>query len=512
VHPLKFERVEIDGVPAYIGNNAGQIVAGVAFRVGTGDEAPFERGLTAVAAELAAIDVDTVEFDVGMTVTSFVARGTAEEVSDALAAVCRALPAFVDDDLTQLADTILDESPRAPTLQSTLLSLRFGAHDYGTSTLPPLGLLRVDGEAVRAWTARHFNRSNAALWSTGPIAATMSLPLPPGDRCAPPSRPETECAAPAWCPNAWLGELFHDAIDCTMLAPMSDTTLVALRALQDEIVERLGDTSLRGNMPEIRLARWSDDLGYVTLSLDTIASGNDGIEAVLGSLDDFAELGPDPDELAAAVTEIWRWSTERDNGERVAEMLASDELRTGRSRLLAGFLESVDAVTGAEVQAVFTELRETIVLAIPSDADIVDPEIALLERTDGMAVDGKQYRRAETTGTPADDARLVIGADGVTLSSADQQLTIYYDDCVAAVEYPDASIALYDVDGTTIEFAAAEWRDGEQALAAVVAEVAPEVMLIAGRTLGVQAARSTPDDDADDADTDDDAEADENDA
>jgi zinc protease len=510
VHPLAFERVEIDGVPAYIGNNTGPVVAGLAFRVGTVDEAPFERGLTAVVAELAAIDVDTVEFDAGMTVTSFVARGSADEVSDALAAVCRALPAFTDDDFTQLAGTILDESPQAPALLSTLLSLRFGAHDFGTATLPPLGLLRADGEAARAWTARFFNRSNAALWSTGPLAATASLALPAGERSAPPSRPETECPAPAWCPNAWLGTIFHDAIDCTMLAPMSDATLVALRALQDEIVERLADTALAGRRPDIHLARWSEDLGYVTLSLDTLASGNEGVEVVLGSLDDFAELGPDPDELAGAVTEIWRWSTEHDNAEPVAEMLAADELRTRRPRLLDAFLESIDAVTAAEVQDVFTELRETIVLAIPSDADIVDPEMTLLERTDGMTVDGKQYRRAETTGTPADDARLFIGADGVTLSTADQQLTIYYEDCVAAVAYPDESIALYDVDGTMIEFAAADWRDGDKAHAAVVAAVAPDDMLVAERTLGTQVEPSTIDEDIDaDADEDEDADADE---
>src|SRR5262249_38478157 len=127
--------------------------------------------------------------------------------------------------------------------------------------------------------------------------------------------------------------------------------------------------------------------------------------------------------------------------------------------------------------------------------------------TDGVTVDGKQYRRAETTGTPADDARLVIGADGVTLSTADQQLTIFYDDCVAAVAYPDVSIALYDVDGTTIEFAAAEWRDGEKAHADVLAAVAPDLMLTAGRTLGMQVAPATTDEDEDvdanaDADTD----------
>jgi hypothetical protein len=498
VQPTAFQRIEIDGVPAYIGNDDGPIVAGLAFRVGAADESPFERGLTSVVAELAAIDVEGVEFDVGMTITSFVARGLAEEVSSALAAVCSALPSFTDEDFAQLADTILDESPAAPTLPSTLLSMRFGAHDYGTSTLPPLGLLRAGNDTARAWTARFFNRGNAALWSTGPLAASTSLPLPPGERCAPPARPETECPAPAWCPNAWLGMMFHDAIDCTMLAPMRDATFVALRAFQDEIVERLADSPLARKMPALDFARWSDDLAYVTLSLDTAASGNEGIEAILGSLDDFVELGPDPDELRAAITEIWRWNTGRENAERVAEMLAADELRSGRTRVLAEFLESVDAVTAGDVQQVFTDLRDTVVLATPSDADIVDAEMTLLERTDGMTVDGKQYRRSEITGTPLDDARLVVGADGVTFSSADQQLTIYYEDCVAVVEYPDDSITLYDVDGTTIDFTVADWRDGAQAHATVVESVAPDVTLVARRTLGPQFAASSPAEEPDD--------------
>src|SRR5262249_27621280 len=141
----------------------------------------------------------------------------------------------------------------------------------------------------------------------------------------------------------------------TMLAPTSDATLVALRALTDEIVERLADTPLARAVPAIRLDRWSDEVGYVTMALETIVSGNDGIEAILSSLDDFTEFGPDPEELAAAIADIWRWSTDHDNVEQIAENLAVDELRTGRPRVLDRFLAAVDEVTAAEVQQVFAE-------------------------------------------------------------------------------------------------------------------------------------------------------------
>jgi hypothetical protein len=486
--PLSFERLEIDGVGAYIGNRSGPVVAGLTFRVGVADEAPLERGMTNLVAELAAIDVDAVEFEVGMAATTFVARGDAGEVTDALTAVCRALGTFADDDLAQLADTVLDEWPKPPTLPTMLLTLRFGAHDHGVAALPPLGLLRVDGDEARAWASRVFTRGNAALWSTGPLAAGVSFPLPPGKRIVPPPRPEAECPTPAWCPNVWLGAMFHDAIDGTLVASMSDAMLVAVRALEDEIVERLADTSLSGTTPAIELGRWSDDLGYVSLSLNTAASGNDGVETLLGSLDDFAELGPDPDELGAANTAIWHWATDHDNAEMVAEMLAGDELRSGRARVLDVFLGSVEDVRSEDVQQVFAELRETIMLAIPTDADIVAPEITLLERARGVAVDGKTYRRALTTGSPVDDARLVVGSDGVTYTSADQLLSVFYEDCAAAVVYPDQSVALYDVDGTTIELSAADWRDGAQAYAAVVAALPSETTLVARRTLGPQVA------------------------
>src|SRR3979409_2444701 len=104
---LEFERVAIDGVPGYVGNHHGRVVAGLTFRVGTADEPALDRGTTALLAELAVIDVDEVAFDVGETLTSFVVSGHADAVADALAAVCRGLPAFDDDDPVQHAGPTL---------------------------------------------------------------------------------------------------------------------------------------------------------------------------------------------------------------------------------------------------------------------------------------------------------------------------------------------------------------------------------------------------------------------
>jgi zinc protease len=492
---LTSERVVIDGVPAYVANSTGPVVAGLTFRVGIADESALDRGLTALLAELAAIDVDDVEFDVGSTLTTFVAKGHARVVADALAAICRALPAFDDDDLTQLADTILDEPQQPPTLQETLLGLRFGAQNYGVRAIPPLGLLRISADHARAWADRVFTRDNAALWSSAPLAPDISLSLPAGSRVAPPGRGEPECELPAWCPNAWVGSLFRDVVDCSIVAPGSDVTTIALRALDAELFERLEETGLRGSQPEFEVEAWAEDITHVALSLPTAAHGNDGIECILGSIDDFADLGPDPDELADAISEVRTWATDAANAAAVAEMLAGDELRLGRPRSLDGFLAGVHEVTAEQVAAGFDDMRNEIIVAVPSDAEIVDPRFSLLERARGFALDGTKYRRSKVTGAPDDDARLIVGDDGVTYANLDELLTVCFEDCVAAVQYPDDSIALFDIDGTTIELSQADWRDGERAFAAIEAAIPDDVLLEARRTLGT--APVSPDDDAD---------------
>lgn len=505
MHRLVFDRVVIDGVPAYVGNQSGHVVAGLTFRVGIADESALDRGLTALLAELAAIDVADVEFAVGMTFTSFVARGRTPAIAEALTAVCRALFAFGDEDLIQLADTILDEPARLPTLEDTLLGLRFGAQNYGTGALPPLGLLRVDGEHARAWAARFFTRRNAALWSTGPLAPTASLPLPAGTRVEPPERTEAECEVPAWCPNAWLGSMFRDAVDCSIVADGSDATNVALNALTAELYERLDETRLRGAEPKLDIDTWSEQLSHIALTLPTAAHGNIGIEYVLGTLDDFADLGPDPDELADAISDIETWAVDGDNAALIAEMLANDELRTGRSRTLDGFLTDINAVTAAEVATVFGGMRDEIILAAPSDGEIIDPRFTLLERADGFALDGKSYKRARVTGMPDDDARLIVGPDGVTYARADEMLTVCYEDCVAAVWFPDGTISLFDIDGTTIDLAEEDWREGDKAFATMKESTPPEVTLAARRVLGAPPAPGAVVGDTDDDDTDDDA-------
>jgi hypothetical protein len=107
-----------------------------------------------------------------------------------------------------------------------------------------------------------------------------------------------------------------------------------------------------------------------------------------------------------------------------------------------------------------------------------------LERATGFALDGTRYRRAKATGTPDDDARLIVGPDGVAYVRADEVLTVCFDDCVAAVTYPMREITLVDIDGTIIEVAESDWHDGALAFATIETALPPEITLVARRSFG----------------------------
>ncbi len=157
--------------------------------------------------------------------------------------------------------------------------------------------------------------------------------------------------------------------------------------------------------------------------------------------------------------------------------------------------------------AAFDAMRAAIIVTTPSDGEIVDPRFEILERSTGFALDGTTYRRARVTGLPDDDARLIVGAEGVTYANVDQLLTVCFEDCVAAVKYPSGAVSLFDIDGTTIEVAPDDWRDGDRALAPIEAAIPDDILVVARRPFGVTspAFDAELDDDEDEATDGDDA-------
>ena len=57
---------------------------------------------------------------------------------------------------------------------------RYGATDYGLARVEQLGVRRVSGIDLKAWSRRFVTRANSVLWLSGPPPAGLRLHLPDG--------------------------------------------------------------------------------------------------------------------------------------------------------------------------------------------------------------------------------------------------------------------------------------------------------------------------------------------
>ncbi len=482
-----FERIVVDGVPAYVGNQAGPVTAGIVFRVGTADETLLEHGITALVAELAAIDVEGMHWIVHETSTIFFTSGIAPDVKQALTSVCAALRALSEDDLIDLADTILNE-PKTGPLQPpvTILGVRFGAQSYGLGGFPRLGLLRTTGPRVNAWVSRRYNRANAILFSTASLGQPR-LGLPAGARVAPPTPSPTRIALPAWCPQDWIGRSWRPFVYFSSVTPGNDAAIVADRVLEADIRRRAEATGLSLADREANINPWTPDFDYTDFRIDVGPRVDDGVEALLGSIDDLADYAPDSEALAAAIAEFDRWTSDASATPGVAAMLAWHELITGRPRNIDEFLSGIRSVSHMAVAEVVDTMREQAVVVVPEGAELIDPRFTMLTPTTAPPIVGIAYSPATAGEDPADNARLIVGAEGVTFVDLDEQLTVRFGDCVAALRFADDAFMLYAADGTMISVAAKEWVDGKSALARVRNGIKPELVVEASHEKGLGA-------------------------
>ena len=372
------------------------------------------------------------------------------------------------DDLADLADTIV-VSPRPPSIGTAMLGLRYGTRTYGSASLPPLFLLRPSVSTAQAWVTRWFTRANAVLWSTGPLRPDASLPLSGGGRGEAPEPSDPLIATPAWCVAGRHVSVY------TVVAPTAATT-VALRAIATEIRERASGTLVDTTDLACHLVVWRADAASVTIELNASRDVNEGIEFALGTIDDFAESGPDPDELTEAIADIEDWAMPRDNAEAVAALLARDELLLERPQSIDQYLGDIATVTAAQVASAAKQMRDAMLAAVPDGAEIVDPSFTEVDPAD-TPVDGDRYPRLADSGDPDAADVLLVGAEGVSMTMYDVALTVRYADCAAVVRYTDDALTLYATNGASIDVVAAEWRDGTDALAAIEAAVPPELVI-----------------------------------
>lgn len=125
------QQTQIDGVPVYLTDAPGPLMAGLVFGVGRRDETFVRGGLTHLVEHLAMSAVGRTSLEcnasVGLDTTEFTATGPPERVAAFLEAVCRALSHLPLDRLAVEIDVLRTENGAvAGPVAGTLLGELYG--------------------------------------------------------------------------------------------------------------------------------------------------------------------------------------------------------------------------------------------------------------------------------------------------------------------------------------------------------------------------------------------------
>ena len=463
---------EVDGVPVFWAPGPAPFTAGLVFGVGRRDESFIGGGITHVVEHLAMSAVGRTPLDcnasVDLTSTTFTASGDPERVAAFLRTVCEALADLPLRRLPTEVDVLRTEGGTvASPATCVLLGEIYGARGVGLAGYREPALASLTGEDVQDWADSRFVRGAAALWLTGPPPEGLRLPLREGPRSPSPDPVGRPVALPA------LVEATPDGVVALGAELVRSPGLpAACRVLRDR---------LEDDLRHRRGLSYSVDTDHLPLGGDrqlavVTADCRDGDEAVVvralwQALGRLAEDGATQAELdlERARVEEHLQDARAACGEAQAAAVA---LVTGTAyRTSSQLLEEAGALTADQVRQAARALRAAALVAVPEGVDPGVPVLAPVAQWSAVMLAGREFRRRFRSPAPR-GARLVVGEQGVSLwLQQGERLTVRYDDVIALLEVGDGEWTLAGVDGITVPLAAADWRDGDQAVALARAAV-----------------------------------------
>jgi zinc protease len=472
--PPQLHRTEVEGVPAVWSDVPGPLRAGLVFRVGLADETLPRSGVTHLVEHLAiaALDDTTVGGGVELLGTSFDVWGGKERVVAALEALCAALADLPVGRLPTEARILTTEAAsRGPGLEHLLLHLRYGARGPGLPALQELGLRGLDGEDVRSWASECFVRQNAALWLTGAPPGSLRLPLADGQgpRALADPEPAPRRRFPAEAPGLSGG------VGVAAVAPTWGRADVT-PALLAQTLEVAGHRRLRAERGlSYDVDGRARGIGRSSRHLRLIADCRDEHAAtvrdeLLGTWRDVADGRHVAEGRRSAMDLLERVRSEP---EAQREML-----KAGARWLLAGeqpygyeeALERMRATDDAAVSALARRLLDDLLVVTPEGTPprFDDPVVA------APPVDGRRHQLRRVPKHLMAGVELVVGDAGVSLVADDRADTVRFDEVAAAVGAPGGGLDLIGTDGTVLPLDPRDFRDGDEALAAIEARVPPD--------------------------------------
>ena len=439
---------EVDGVRTLLAPTTGPLHAGLAFRVGIGDEELPRRGITHLVEHLALYPVGVADYHyngaTAVRYTYFHMEGSQAEVVQFLNGVCTSLRSLPTARLAAEKEVLRTEAQgRAGSIRASLDMWRYGARGFGTSAYPELGVAALTEEDLHGWVQHYFTAQNAVLWvAADEVPPGLRLELPQGERRP---LPPTTSALPTR-PAYFVGD--EGAVGWDAVVPHS---------LAAGVFSGVLERCLR------RALRHDAGLSYqVSTDREALGDGTDVVTAYADALPEKqgAVLGGMVDTLAAlrvgrveqadvaAVVESTVDSWEQ--SERVASHLPGQAIG-----LLLGRPVQRVADLGAELRAVTTRDVADVALAAWQDGLAMIPP--------GPGAEWAGFVRAPVASTSVVEGggehpqledpsvRLLVSNAGVSLvRGSSPPGTVLFDECVAVLAWPDGARRLIGPDGITV--------------------------------------------------------------
>ncbi|MGW1029171.1 insulinase family protein [Streptomyces sp. NPDC002577] len=457
---------EVDGIPTLFAYSAGPMRAGLVFRVGVADETLSRAGITHLVEHLALHRQGLADYHFnGATTAAFThfhVEGAEHEIVAYLDGVCTSLADLPMERLETEKEILrTEESRRDPGL---LPLWRYGAQGYGLPSYPEWGVRQLRPEDVRHWAEAWFTRDNAVLWVAGErLPAGLTLKLPAGVRRPMPAVTSALSESPAYFSDGTGGVL----LDCVT----ADTTAARLYSgvLERELSRALRQEGGYSYTAATSYESRRDGFAIVTAFADALPAKQD---AVLGGfVDVLAGLQAgriEQADLEAVRTRRDGALTAPDGAVRRLPGAAEDLLAHRTLRGTDELRAELWAVTPAHLHAVALEAAGTALMQVPSGHRADWAGYAAAPTSSAHTVAGKQFPSVRKDGSA-----LVVGDEGVSLTTGKQTITVLYRACAAELSWPDGGRQLVGTDGLAVHVEPALYGIDAHTMATIDAAVHP---------------------------------------
>jgi len=438
---MALDRTEVDGVPVVWAPDGRRVRAGLVFRTGRADETLARGGITHLLEHLVMHRADQSDLHVnGVTsarTTTFLYAhdNDASGLTGFLAAVCAGLRDLPEDRLAVEKQVLRAEAgTRVRNAVDQLLSWRYGPASYGLPAFAEYGLDALTIDDLRDWAATRFTRGNAVLWISGAEPpGDLRLDLPEGERLPYPTAHSVLPRLPAYFTTDADGVAF-DAVVPRSAASRAYAGVLA-RRMNDRLRRELGVSYHASAVYQPRDERHAT----VTAAADVLAEDRAATcRAFVDLLLDLARSPVDPAEI--------RTEPDADPAERLAA--AAEDVLAGLP------VAAAEPVSPEEVGQIARIALDTGLAMLPAGTGIGRAGFVPAPVTSSSVIDGTEYRLRNR---PDAQARLIVGADGLSLVDGLDVATVRYATCPMMMAWPDGGRLLYAEDSIVVPFEPQLW-------------------------------------------------------